>query len=68
MSEMKKTEMKKKRLENNWTQQYVADSIGITKGAYSNIENGRRTPTLQVALKLQKFYSKPIEELLGISE
>ena len=35
-------QLKQIRLKNRWTQQNVADKIGITKAAYSNIENKKR--------------------------
>lgn len=40
-------QIKQIRLKNKWTQQYVADQIGITKSAYSNIENQNRSPSLK---------------------
>lgn len=57
-------QLRKIRLENKWTQQYVADKIGITKSAYSNIENKRRSPSLKVAIKLQNLFGLPIETLI----
>lgn len=57
-------QLKQIRLENKWTQQYVADKIGITKSAYSNIENQNRSPSLKVAIKLQKMFGLSIEKLL----
>lgn len=57
-------QLRKIRLENKWTQQYVADKIGITKSAYSNIENNRRSPSLKVAIKLQNLFGLPIETLI----
>lgn len=51
------------RLKNGWTQQYVADKLGISKSAYSNIENGNRSPSLKVAIKLQNLFSLPIETM-----
>lgn len=57
-------QLRKIRLENKWTQQYVADKIGITKSAYSNIENKRRSPSLKVAIKLQNLFELPIETLI----
>lgn len=56
--------LKQIRLSNRWTQQYVADSIGITKATYSNIETGKRNPSLNLALRLQKMFGEPIEKLL----
>ncbi len=57
-------QLKQIRLENKWTQQYVADKIGITKSAYSNIENQNRSPSLKVALQLQNLFGMSIEKLL----
>lgn len=57
-------QLKQIRLENKWTQQVVADKIGITKSAYSNIENQNRSPSLKVAIQLQKLFGLPIELLL----
>ncbi len=57
-------QLKQIRLENKWTQQYVADKISITKSAYSNIENQNRSPSLKVAIQLQNLFGLSIEKLL----
>lgn len=57
-------QIKQIRLKNKWTQQYVADQIGITKSAYSNIENQNRSPSLKVALQLQNLFGVSIEKLM----
>lgn len=57
-------QLKQIRLENKWTQQYVADKISITKSAYSNIENQNRSPSLKVAIQLQNLFGLSIEQLL----
>lgn len=57
-------QIKQIRLKNKWTQQHVADQIGITKSAYSNIENQNRSPSLKVALQLQNLFELPIEKLM----
>lgn len=54
----------KLRVANGWSQADVANQINITKAAYSNIETGKRSPSLKIALKLQEIFQKPIEELL----
>ena len=58
-------QLKRIRLKNKWTQQYLADRIGITKASYSNIETGKRRPSLKTALKIQKATGVPVEELFG---
>lgn len=57
--------LKQTRLSNGWTQQFVANNIGITKASYSNIETCKRSPSLKVALKLQKMFGNSIENLLN---
>lgn len=57
-------QLKQIRLKNKWTQQYVADKIGITKSAYSNIENRNRSPSLKLAIQLQNLFGLSIEKLL----
>lgn len=54
----------KKRLENGWTQQDVADMIGTTKGHYSNIERGIRLPAYEYIVRLQHLFNMLIDELL----
>lgn len=56
--------LKQIRLNNGWTQQYVADYLGITKATYSNIETGKRNPSLDLALRIQKMFGVSIENLL----
>lgn len=60
--------LRKIRLNNKWTQQYVADKIGIKKSTYSNIETMKRSPSLKVALKIQQIFGTPIEILLKREE
>ena len=62
------SQLKQIRLENKWTQQYVANKIGITKSAYSNIENQYRCPSLKIAIQLQNLFDLPIEKLLKDKE
>lgn len=57
-------QLKRIRLNNGWTQQYVADHVGITKAAYSNIENNRRSPSLKVAIEIQKLFCISIDKML----
>lgn len=56
--------LKQIRLNNGWTQQYVANYLCITKATYSNIETGKRKPSLDLALRIQKIFGASIEYLL----
>lgn len=55
----------KYRKEQGFTQQEVADKIGINRGSYSNWENGKREPTLENVVKLAKLFKTTTDELLG---
>lgn len=50
------TAMKRERLNKGWTQQYVAEHIGVTKAAISDMETGRRKPSFDVLVKLEDLF------------
>ena len=52
-------QLKEIRLIHGWTQQYVADKIGITKA-----ETQKRKPSLKVAVQLYKMFGIPVENML----
>ena len=50
------TRLRQERQKNGWTQQYVADKVGITKAALHNIEVGKRKPSYDVLVKLIEIF------------
>ena len=56
--------LKELRKQNNETQEYVASLIGVTRGAYANIENGKREPDFSALFVLADHYGVTIDELL----
>lgn len=46
--------LKNQRKMQSLTQQELADRIGVTRSAYSNIEVGIRNPSLKLSLKLKE--------------
>ena len=48
------------RLQNNLTQQQLANVLGITRSAYCGYEIGRRSPDLDTIIKLSEFYNLPL--------
>lgn len=56
-----------KRLRNryNYTQQQVADKIGVTRPAYTAYEKGTRNPDSSMLSKLADVFDVSIDELLG---
>lgn len=56
--------LKALRKEFGYTQQFVADSIGVKFSSYHAYEVGKTVPTLQNFIKLAKLYDVTMEELL----
>ncbi|WP_274421400.1 helix-turn-helix domain-containing protein [Blautia sp. XA-2221] len=46
-------------------QEYVAEKLGVSNGHYSNIENGRKTCTLQTLIQLCEILDTTPNELLS---
>lgn len=46
------------------SQQVVSEMIGITRAAYTNIENEKREPDFQTLLKLADYYNVSTDEIL----
>lgn len=45
------------------TQQEVASKVGIDRASYSNIELGKRNPSLNVAIKISDLLNKDVNEI-----
>ncbi len=59
------TQIKTLRQAHNYTQQTVSDMLGITRGAYANIENEKREPDLATLILLADHYGVSIDYLVG---
>lgn len=56
--------LKDLRTENNMTQEYVAESLGITRQAVSKWETGESSPNMANLAALAKLYNIPLEDML----
>ncbi|MFH1610392.1 MAG: type II toxin-antitoxin system antitoxin SocA domain-containing protein [Patescibacteria group bacterium] len=56
--------IKKFRLENDFSQSYIAETIGISRPTYIQIEKGEREVTISEAEKLAAIFSMSLEDLL----
>jgi len=54
----------KLRKERKLSQKQVATALKITTSYYGMIEQGIRTPALDIAVRIAEFYDKNIEEIL----
>lgn len=56
--------LKELRVEKHETQATISELLGITRGAYTNIENGRRSPDIDSLKTLADHYSVSIDYIL----
>ena len=63
--EMNQNRLKDLREDHDYTQQQIADAIGITQRKYSYIETGVQQLTAEVLVPLARFYSVSVDYLLG---
>lgn len=62
---MLSSNLKKLRNRYNYTQQQVADKIGVTRPAYTAYEKGTRNPDSSMLGKLADVFDVSIDDLLG---
>ncbi len=55
------------RIKSGVTQEVLAESIGVTRQTIIAIEKGNYTPSVVLALKISKFFNKPLEEIFKIT-
>lgn len=57
------TKMKEERIKRGWTQRKIADEVGLTTTAISDIENGNAKPSYKVLCKLEDMFGLTHREL-----
>lgn len=63
--EMNRNRLKDLREDHDYTQQQIAQEIGITQRKYSYIETGIQQLTAEVLVPLARFYDVSVDYLLG---
>lgn len=58
-----KTKLKITREQNKYTSLEIANKLGISKSFYSQLENGHRRLTYDMALKIAKIFKTKPDEL-----
>ena len=56
------------REDNDFTQQYVADYLGMKQSQYSRYERGLRDIPTDILIALSKLYNTPVDYILGITD
>lgn len=57
--------LKELRKEKGYTQQQIADEIGVNRGSYSNWEKGKREPSFENLIKLADLLEVSLDWLFG---
>lgn len=57
--------LKARRTAANYTQEYVAEALGVSRQAVSKWENGTSEPSTANLMALAKLYCVTVDELLG---
>ena len=63
-----KEKLKELRIEKNVSQKIVANAIGVTLSAYSNYEQGIRTPSVEIIKKLCEYFKVSADYLIGLED
>lgn len=59
--------LKELRKAHNYTQDYLAEVLGVVRQTYSHYETGKRTPDAETLYKLAGLYNISIDDLLHLS-
>lgn len=62
---VEKHKRKKKSSDSKWTQEYVADLIGVARSTYTAYENGTKQPPLETVNKIADLFGVSTDWLLG---
>lgn len=50
------------------TQQQLADAVGVSRQTIVAIENNRFLPSTPLALKISRYFSKPVESIFILED
>lgn len=60
--------IKVERAELDITQQQLAEAVGVSRQTIVAIENNRFLPSTPLALKISRFFGKPVERVFILEE
>ena len=63
-----KNRIKVERAEKDVTQQQLAEAVGVSRQTIVAIEKGHFMPSTPIALKIARFFSKPVETIFILED
>jgi putative transcriptional regulator len=68
MSERITNRVKELRSERGWTQQDLAQAVGVSRQSINSIERNRYVPSLPLALKFAEVFECPTDAIFTLEE
>ena len=63
-----KNRVRELRVERGWTQQQLADAVGVSRQSINSIERNRYVPSLELALHFARVFACPTDEIFTLEE
>ena len=62
------TRVKERRIERGWTQQQLAEAVGVSRQSINSIERNRYVPSLLLALTFSRVFACSTDEIFTLEE
>ena len=56
------------RIDRGWTQQELAEAVGVSRQSINSIERDRYVPSLQLALAFARVFACPVERIFWLEK
>jgi len=56
------------RTERGWTQQQLADAVGVSRQSINSIERNRYVPSLPLALEFARLFARPTDDIFALEQ
>ncbi len=60
--------LRERRNQREWTQEALAQAVGVTRQTIIAIEQGKHEPSVRLALEIARALGDPIEDLFWLEE
>jgi len=54
------------RIARDWTQEHLAEAVGVSRQSINSIERGRYIPSLPLALLLARVFRCPVDAIFSV--
>lgn len=61
-----KNRVRELRMERGWTQQALADAVGVSRQSINSIERERYTPSLPLALTFARVFKRSTDDIFSL--